>query len=360
MIRAAAGACLALVALAEPAAFAQVRAARQAPVAQPAVRAIVDAFATHDLVALSDPHGDVTARQFVRELVAAPGFADAVNDVVVEFGNARYQAIVDRYVGGEAVALRDLQPSWQDVVTPNQIWADEEFYATVRRVNQTRPPERRLRVLLGDPPIDWTSVRTRAEFTPWLEMRDSFPAALIQIGVLAKRRKALVLYGHLHFQRRQLLSNYDMSDWRMQTLVSLIERATPARVFTIWRLGDEVRDLVPAANVTGPAVYATRDTTLGAEDVTRLSPAWTKARRFAVEHGTLVPVPEAQWRTLTIEEQLDGVVTLGPAAASEAAVPARACAAPGFLDERLRRITVAGIPPFEADRVKAICATARP
>lgn len=330
-----------------------------AAAARDAVPAIIAAFASHDLVALSDAHGDTQAQAFLRDLVRAPGFADAVHDIVVEFGNARYQALVDRYVRGDDVPPRELQRVWQDVVTPNQIWADAAFFETVRAVNAARPPARRLRVLLGDPPIDWDAVRTREAFAPWLGMRESYPAALIQIEVLARQRKALIVYGDLHFQRRQLLSNFEMSDWRMQTIVSLIERSTAQRVFTIWAWRPPLADLVPdLASARGPAVFATRGTRLGAADVMRLAPEWTKARRFAVKQGQLVPVAEAQWASLAIEEQLDAVLYLGPTSGPEAAMPAQACADPGFLEERLRRIGVAGIPAFEADRVKAVCAAA--
>jgi hypothetical protein len=334
-------------------------AAQPAPAVEPtrdAIPAIIAAFATHDLVALNDAHGDLRAQAFLRDLVRAPGFADAVDDIVVEFGNARYQPLVDRYVRGDDLPPGELQRVWQHVVTPNQVWADAAFFDAVRVVNASRPAAGRLRVLLGDPPIDWDTVRTREAFTPWLAMRDSYPAALIQVEVLARRRKALIVYGQLHFQRRQILSNFDMSDWRMQTLVSLIERATPQRVFTIWGWRHELAGLTPdATSLRLPALLPTRGTPLGAADVTRLSPEWTTARRFAVREGQLAPVPEGEWASLAIADQLDAVLVLGAEPAGEAPVPPQACRAPGFLEERLRRIAVAGVPAFEADRIKAVC-----
>jgi hypothetical protein len=69
----------------------------------------------------------------------------------------------------------------------------------------------------------------------------------------------------------------------------------------------------------------------------------------------LAPVPEAEWRTLPIAEQLDAVLYLGPAGSEVAPVPPEACAAPGFVEERLRRIGVAGLPAFETERVETIC-----
>jgi hypothetical protein len=97
-----------------------------------------------------------------------------------------------------------------------------------------------------------------------------FIASLIQPQVLAKHRKALIVYGHLHFQRYQILSNLDMSDWRTQTIVSLIERSSPVRVFTIWRLDDELANAVSdLASWPVPTLVRTAGTARGATDITR-------------------------------------------------------------------------------------------
>lgn len=334
------------------------RQVRSAPVPRPAIEAILDAFATHDLVTL--PHGHTReAQAFLRTLVATPAFARVVDDILVEFGNARYQAVVDGYVSGEDVTLAQIQPAWQEGVAPNNIWADEGFFEVVRAANRTRPRDRPLRVLLGDSPIDWGTVTTRQDHRPWLAMRDGFPAALLQTEVLAKRRKALIVYGALHFQRRQIMANYAMDDWRMQTIVSLIERSTPTRVFTIWGLGDDQRALVRNLDAwTAPALATTAGTALGAADFAVFVP---NRARMAVEGDALVPVAREAWKVLPVEAQVDAVLYLGPTAAmTDAPVPARACGSPGFLQERLRRIALTGLPPHEADRLQSICSAATP
>jgi len=332
-------------------------AARQArPAARPVdpVEAIVEAFRSHDLVAVSDPHGDARTQTFLRALVRDGRINQVVDDIVVEIGNARYQHLVDRYTGGDRVALRALQPAWQNTTVPNQIWADEALFAIVRSLNASRPRARQLRILLGDPPIDWTVVRTRDEHFRWLAMRDSHPAAVIQVEVLATRRKALIVYGHMHFQRLNIMSNLDMSDWRAHTLVSLIERAGPARVYSIWRLDSPLPELLPdLASWPTPAMVAVRGTALGAADVMAMPPA---RPRMAFQNGAMVPVPKDQWRPLAIEDQLDALLYLGPDTdAGAIPVPARACDEPGFVAERLRRIALAGLPAFEADRIRTLC-----
>jgi hypothetical protein len=297
-------------------------------------------------------------QSFLRALVRDTRFADAVNDIVVEVGNARYQDLMDRYVQGERVSIEQVRPAWQNTTVPNQIWADETLFASIRAINATRPPGRRLRVLLGDPPIDWDLVRTREDHFQWLAMRDSYPASLIQLEVLAKRRKALIVYGHLHFQRYQILSNLDMSDWRMQTIVSLIERSSPTRVFTIWRLDDELADAAPdLATWPVPAFTATAGSALGAADIARIHPT---PERFTFRGDERVAVPREQWASLPIEKQFDAVLYLGPRARmTRIATPIEACTGSGFVEERVRRIGVAGVPAFEADNIRKLCA-ARP
>lgn len=320
------------------------------------VTAIVDAFRNHDIVALCDAHGNVQSQNFLKTLIRDPRFTAVAHDIVVEFGNARYQDVVDRFVRGEAVDERALRSVWQNTTVANEIPVDQGFFETVRDVNASLPPDRRLRVLLSDPPIDWAAVKTRQDHFTWLAMRDTYPAALVQVEVLAKRRRALLVYGQLHFQRRNVMSNLEMDDWRMQTIVSLIEHAIGAgRVFTIWQFDDVLaKAQADVASWQAPSIAVVRGTSIGAADVTVVMPS---RARMSFASGKPVPVPEKDWRPLRIEDQLDAVLYLGPRSTMTESQPsAKSCAEPGYLDERLRRIALTGIPAFEADRARALCA----
>ena len=203
----------------------------------------------HRLVAITDPHGNAGMRDFLRRLVADPRFADTVNDIVLEIGNARYQSLVDDYVNSATAG--DALEAWLNTTVANQISADVELFRMVRRINAGQPVERRLRLLLGDPPIDWSLVKTREDHFDWLAQRDGYPAALVQTQVLARGRKGLIIYGHMHFQRRNAGANFALGDWRFETIVSLIERAGPTRVFTIWRLKKICSTLRRRLNLAG-------------------------------------------------------------------------------------------------------------
>ena len=71
--------------------------------------------------------------------------------------------------------------------------------------------------------INWAVIHSRDDYQKVLALRDSFPADFIQREVLAKHRRALVVYGDMHFQRKQMFSNDDMSSPIAQTIVSLLE-----------------------------------------------------------------------------------------------------------------------------------------
>jgi hypothetical protein len=322
------------------------------------IAAILDAFRTHRVVALSDAHGNVQAQAFLISLVRDPTFAATVNDIVVEFGNARYQDVMDRFVRGDAVPQDSLRLVWQNTTIPNEIPVDEEFFRTVRAVNASLPRERQLRVLLGDPPIDWDGVHNRADHFKWIEMRDAYPAALIQLQVLAKERRALLVYGQLHFQRTNVQSNYDMQHWWAQTIVSLIERATPSRVFTIWGAPDLAALQANVASWRTPSLAIVRGTALGAADMTAY---FSPPTRITFQDGNRVPVPREEWRSLRAEDQFDAVLYLGPPSAmTQAPLSPALCAEPGYLQTRLKRIALSGLPQAEADRLTQHCATVAP
>jgi hypothetical protein len=185
-------------------AFAPAAALTQAPViaVQPAADGIFQAFRTHPLVGLGDEHGLLQGMDFYAALIRDPRFAREVGNVVVEFGGEGRQGVVDRYVAGANVPYAELRMVWTDTVG----WLPTAGYlgfarllATVREANRGLPPARRIRVWLGEPPLDWANAPTREQLMAAMNARDSHPADLIAREILAHRRKALVIYGGLHF-----------------------------------------------------------------------------------------------------------------------------------------------------------------
>ena len=166
---------------------------------------IIEAFQTHDIVALGEgAHNNEQGHTFRLSLIQDPAFTRVVNDIAVEFGNARYQAVVDSYTRGDPVAHDLLRRIWQDAAVTGAVWdvpIYEDFLRAVRALNLTLPTERRLRVVLGDPPIDWEQVRSAEDYLRWIPARTAHPVDVIRREVLDKGRRALVVYGDGHLWR---------------------------------------------------------------------------------------------------------------------------------------------------------------
>jgi hypothetical protein len=170
------------------------------PKPENAENAILAAFDKYEVVAMDSAHGNKDLDDFILDLIRNPDFPSRVNDIAVECGNSLYQPVLDRYVAGEDVPLSEVQATWRNTTQPMCGLSSfyEEFFPLVRRINQKLPPEKRLRVLAGDPPIDWTKVQSRDDVPIRFRNRDANIASVMETEVLSKHRKALMLFGSFH------------------------------------------------------------------------------------------------------------------------------------------------------------------
>jgi len=322
------------------------------------IAGIIGAFRTHDIVALSDPHGNVQLQAFLIGLIRDPRFPEAANDIVIETASARYQDAIDRFVRGDEVPFAVLRKAWEDHTVANSLGTQaQEFIRAVHDVNASLTGSRKLRVIAGDPPIDWDNITSAQDHRRWIELRDSYPADLIRRQVLDRGRRALVVYGQGHLQRRQIASNYDMSTWQAQTVVSLIERDPAVRVFNIWTMLDKNAELPDGSGSwTIPSLAPLRGTTLGAKDFASYTPGELgAANRVAVTNGQFVAVPREEWKVMRMEDQFDALLYLGaPASMTSITVPTSLCQDPEFVKRRLQRLTLGG-PPIEVQNFKRAC-----
>jgi len=317
------------------------------------VAAIIEGLRTHDVVGSDLGHsGSERENALLIALIRDPRFPESATDLVVEGLGGRFQDAMDRYVRGETVPDAQLKPIWNDTTQPQipgPMWSGSvpPLFQAVRVVNETLPRARQIRVLLGDPPIEWENVHSAADFQRWLEQRDSFPAEQIGRDVLAKGRHALALFGGGHLQRKQQATNYQMDHPLAQTVVSLVERAG-ATTFLV-----HVRFQEPGARGwPAPSLAIIRGTDLGAQPV----PEGPIPRVSIGADGRMTPLPRDQWISLRQEEQFDAVVYIG-AAAPAPALSSAICNDPAFVRTRLERMKFAGLPPSVPDRLRSLCGT---
>lgn len=323
------------------------------------VSAILDALQSHAVVALSEgDHGNKPGFEFRLALIRDARFTQIVDDVVVESGNALYQGTMDRFVQGEDVPYSELRRVWENTTQPFATFDApiyKQFFEAIRGLNRTLPRDRRLRVLLGDPPIDWDRVRTKADVGKWLAERDRFPADLIRREVIAKRRRALVVYGGMHLQRRNISFNYSDSDGL--TIVGLLEREKPViKVFNIWTAtGVDLGTVQDTTDWRVPSLVRTRDTPFGEKDFTFYYPF--DDHRVHTQAGALVTVPRDEWQTRRMADQFDAILYLGVPSTitDEPTVSPDLCRDSAYVKMRTERFLLLGLSA-SADRLKKDCA----
>lgn len=315
------------------------------------ITGILEMFKTHDVVALSEGnHGNEQGHAFRLALIRDPRFAAAVNDIVVEFGNAHYQGVIDRFVQGEQVAYEELRKVWQDTTQRGTVWDRpiyEAFYRAVRDVNATLPAERRLRVLLGDPPIDWDDPQSRSGAV----RTDDFPVSVIQREVMSKNRRALVIFGGMHLIRKRtpylppkepalapVVAGL-LGQMQKGSIVAQLDRLG-ARVFVVATSTDFDISTVQANVVTWrrPSLALIRGTPLGlASSVTYFPRSAPVIRGRGGVQETLQPDLAA---APSMQEVVDAILYLGPPSAiTHSRLSRELCADSGYLKMRVERLT---------------------
>jgi hypothetical protein len=177
----------------------QTKASGAEPLPEPAIQGILAAFDRYEVVAMPEAHDQKDLNDFILSLIRTPGFAEKVNDIEVECGNSLYQATLDRYIAGQDVPFTEARKVWRNTTQPmcGMSGFFEQFFPLVRVINQKLPPAKRLRVLAGDPPIDWQQVKS-AENVRKFGSRTPTIASVMEKEVLARHHRALMLFGTFH------------------------------------------------------------------------------------------------------------------------------------------------------------------
>ncbi|WP_456269754.1 erythromycin esterase family protein [Kushneria sp. AK178] len=160
---------------------------------------VADILERCPLVGLGEIHWCPQVMAGITTLLESPALEGTFDDIVVEFGSARHQAWLDRYIRGETMDDAALAAVWRDTLY-FLLWSPPvyaEFFRRLRAVNLTRSPERRVRVVLAEPAIDWATLNHEA-FACWHEQRESAYVERIEQEVLAYGRRAVLVFGLRH------------------------------------------------------------------------------------------------------------------------------------------------------------------
>jgi hypothetical protein len=172
-----------------------------------AVGAILAALTRWPLVAVTERHLLQEWHDTMNVVLWHPDLFRGLTDIVVEFGVASYQPMVDRFVvEGAPLAKPELVQVWRQVGDPE--WnapVYEQLFRTVRAINRRRPASQRIRILLGQQPITMSDVLRRPQDgalrQAFLRPMDDHFAALVKREVLDRNRRALLIAGKGHLLR---------------------------------------------------------------------------------------------------------------------------------------------------------------
>lgn len=237
---------------------------------EPAAPAILAAFDKYEVVGMSEAHGMKDVDDFILSLIRNRAFPEKVNDIAVECGNSLYQPILDRYIAGEDVPFAEVRKVWRNT-TQSMCGTSgffEQFFPLVRAINQKLPAANRLRVLAGDPPIDWENVKRSEDITKFLD-RDGSIAAVMEEEVLSKHRKALMLFGIFHLMHGAGIG--------AGNAVTIYEKHYPKLTFVIGSLDTFDQDLAAPSknsfeNWPAPSLARAKGTWLGGLQVSSFLP----------------------------------------------------------------------------------------
>lgn len=322
---------------------------RQATMPEPAIPAILKAFETFEVVAMPAAHGEKDIDDFILSLIRDPRFPALVNDIVVECGNVRYQPMLDRYIAGEDVPFAEVEHVWRDTTVQQMCGASgfyEQLYPLVRSLNQRLPATSRLRIVAADPPIDWSKIHSYDDLTPFFD-RDGSIASVMEREVLAKRRKALMLFGIFHLLHGGGPGQGDA--------VTRYERHYPGRTFVIGEFFDYDPSSVSPRDVTAPggvwpSLLKTKNSRLGSLslDAFLQSPLTTDPDCNVVDAF-------AGSSSKTVADQIDAFLYLGPQKSQlSEPLPADIALDRAYRTEWLRRMKLVGLPgPSTLEEVDA-------
>lgn len=206
--------------------------------AQPAVMNaedyILKTYDSVNIIGISEGlHGLENSHAFFTKLFDNSAIQKTVNILIVEFGSIAYQDVLDNYILGKDVDIKELQNVWRESggnTTGN--W-DRPMYmrllTQIRGINLKLTDRNKIRVLAADPAIDWKSVRTIHDYFKYLPQRDLSPAHLaIEYGI-SRNQKVLMIYGGTHFPKLSDETK-DSSYW---TITSIVNKRMPGSMKVI-------------------------------------------------------------------------------------------------------------------------------
>jgi len=195
------------------------------PGAAAAADALAKQFDEHQFVFIGSTHGDLKIEQFLACLVTRPAFKERVTDIVTEWASSGQQRLIDRYILGlEEISMADLAPIWFDTDAPT-MWTTlpqvRETLKALHDVNKTLPAPKRIRLVGGNDPTDWSKVKVTEDLAPYPFKTNFMPHLVIEHLAKSPGNRTLVVYGdgHIHYKGNNFMPDLEYALGRSKLYV---------------------------------------------------------------------------------------------------------------------------------------------
>ncbi len=277
---------------------------------QDVVGEVLAEFRRYPLVGLGEEHQVQEFHSFALKLLADRRSSRTFQDVVVECGNSLYQPVMDRYIAGKSVPRAELQQVWRNTkqwLTWNSP-VYRHLFEGIRAINLELPKGRRYRVVLADPPVDWSRSVTPESFRKFAR-RDDYWATTIEREVLAKHHRGLLIVGGLHLARRSWQYHFKPAPRAKSMVAGILEQERPRSLCSISVLtGDFARQFSGDARM--PRFIDLHKSKVGKESYMKLIPKSVVFLRKVRGKQVMVKATELSWPRMSIF--LDGLICLSP------------------------------------------------
>lgn len=198
--------------------------------AKDAIQYVANSLKEFPIVCIGEYHGSKNLHDFFTRLLADETVQENLDVIIVEFVNATHQSLVDDYISGKDISFQEISEAWRNTcISPLTTWDSPlyyEFLKRVREINKTLSQNRKIRILGGDPPINWENVKSMTDIWAVMSQRNSFPAQLAIEQAIEKNKKVLIVYGAAH------LTNVPdiVKGKERKGIVNIIRKKNPGKV----------------------------------------------------------------------------------------------------------------------------------
>lgn len=176
---------------------------------------IIQTYQNYNIIGLGEGgHGLENFHEFLRKMFENKKIQETIDIVIVEFANTAYQDVLDRYILGEEINIDDLQMIWRESTSPARLGELPIYFQLlkkIRDINIPLPQHKKIRVLGGDPAIDWKKINTLEDYKHQIGCKkETYPADIaINFGV-DQMKKVLIIYSEIHLTKigRNILGSY--------------------------------------------------------------------------------------------------------------------------------------------------------